>query len=170
VDLGTILGVIGGFSLIIIAMAQGGGIGWFLDGPSALIVLGGTIGATLVNYPLKDVLGVISVAKNVFRKMEHDPAKLIALFVQMSKIARRDGILSLQQVAERAADPFSLKRSISSSIRLTLTSLLISFRRRSIPWRSATVRGLTFLPQWAIFRLPWGFSVPSLVSFRCCER
>jgi len=123
VDLGTILGVIGGFSLIIIAMAQGGGIGWFLDGPSALIVLGGTIGATLVNYPLKDVLGVNSVAKNVFRKMEHDPAKTSSpCLSSMSKIARRDGILSLQQVAERAADPFFSKApSISSSIRLTPT-------------------------------------------------
>ena len=108
-DLGTILGIIGGFSLIIIAMVQGGGIGWFLDGPSALIVLGGTIGATLVNYPLRDVLGVLSVAKHVFRKEEHDPGRIIAQFVQMSKIARRDGILSLQQMAERAKDPFLAK-------------------------------------------------------------
>lgn len=108
-DLGTILGIIGGFSLIIIAMAQGGGVSWFLDAPSALIVLGGTIGATLVNYPLKDVLGMLSVAKNVFRKVEHDPAQLIAQFVQMSRITRRDGILSLQRIVEKASDPFLSK-------------------------------------------------------------
>jgi len=109
VDLGTIFGIIFGFSLIAIAITQGGGMSWFLDGPSALIVLGGTFGATLVNYPLKDFLGIFSVAKNVFRRVEYDPNRLIAQFVQMSRVARRDGILSLQQVAEKSRDPFLAK-------------------------------------------------------------
>ncbi|MCX7982192.1 MAG: MotA/TolQ/ExbB proton channel family protein [Syntrophales bacterium] len=108
-DLGTILGIIFGFSLIAVAMSHGGGISWFLDGPSALIVFGGTIGATLVNYPLRDFLGVFSIAKHVFRRVEFDPNRIINQFVQMSRVARRDGILSLQQVAERTNDPFLAK-------------------------------------------------------------
>jgi chemotaxis protein MotA len=108
-DLGTIIGILFGFGLVAIAISQGGGISWFLDGPSAMIVLGGTVGATLVNYPLKDFIGIFSIAKHVFRRVEYEPNRVIAEFVQMSKVARRDGILSLQQVAEKTRDPFLAK-------------------------------------------------------------
>ena len=40
VDFATIIGIIGGFGLVIIAMVSGGGFAWFVDWPSAMIVLG----------------------------------------------------------------------------------------------------------------------------------
>jgi flagellar motor component MotA len=80
VDFATIIGILGGFSLVIVAMASGGGFTWFLDGPSAMIVLGGTFGAVLINYPITEVLGVIKVAKNVFRgKIQQQALSLINL-------------------------------------------------------------------------------------------
>ena len=66
-DFATIIGIIGGFGLVIIAMVSGGGFAWFVDWPSAMIVFGGTFGAVLINYPISDLLGVIKVAKNAFR-------------------------------------------------------------------------------------------------------
>ncbi|MBI4632625.1 MAG: MotA/TolQ/ExbB proton channel family protein [Deltaproteobacteria bacterium] len=108
-DLATILGIIGGFSLVIVAMASGGGLAWFLDGPSAMIVLGGTFGAVLINYPLSDMLGVIKVAKNVFLKREQKVGTVIRLLVEMSRVSRRDGLLALQQMTRRVRDPFLIK-------------------------------------------------------------
>ncbi|MDD5171225.1 MAG: motility protein A [Syntrophales bacterium] len=108
-DIGTIIGILCGFSLVVIAMVQGGGITWFLDGPSAMIVIGGTLGATLISYPLRDILSVFTVAKNVFRKKNFDVSQVIRQFVQMSKISRRDGILSLQTMLPRIDDPFMVK-------------------------------------------------------------
>ena len=108
-DIGTIIGILSGFSLVAVAMIQGGGISWFLDGPSAMVVLGGTLGATLISYPLGDILSVFTVAKNAFRKKKFDTAKVINLFIQLSKISRRDGILSLQKAAPRIDDPFMMK-------------------------------------------------------------
>ncbi|MDQ5985852.1 MAG: Chemotaxis protein PomA [Syntrophus sp. SKADARSKE-3] len=108
-DIGTIIGILCGFSLVIVAMVQGGGVSWFVDGPSAMIVLGGTLGATLISYPLRDILSVFTVAKNVFRKRTFDTAQVIRQFVQMSKISRRDGILALQDMASRMNDPFLVK-------------------------------------------------------------
>lgn len=108
-DIATIVGIVCGFSLVVIAMIQGGGISWFLDGPSMMIVMGGTLGATLISYPLRDILSVFAVAKNVFRKDKINVSEVIRQFVQMSKIARRDGILSLQSVLPRIKDPFMLK-------------------------------------------------------------
>jgi chemotaxis protein MotA len=108
-DLATIIGIVSAFSLVFIAVASGGGLTWFLDIPSVLIVFGGTFGAVLVNYPMADVLGVIKVAKNAFLKKEQKARDVINLLVTMSKISRRDGILSLQSMTKKLRDPFLFK-------------------------------------------------------------
>lgn len=108
-DFATIIGIIGGFGLVIIAMASGGGLAWFFDGPSAMIVFGGTFGAVLINYPIYDVLGVIQVAKNAFRGKERQTGDIINQLVEMSKTSRREGIISLQKMTKQTRDPFMLK-------------------------------------------------------------
>ena len=91
------------------AMGQGGGLLWFFNTPSAMIVLGGTIGAVLINYPLSDILGVSKVAKNVFFQKELKTESAIKTLVEMSRIARRDGILALENKLEDIKDPFFTK-------------------------------------------------------------
>lgn len=108
-DLATIIGIVSAFSLVLIAVASGGGLTWFWDGPSALIVFGGTFGAVLINYPLADVLGVIKVAQNAFFKKEQKARAAIDLLVMMSKVSRREGMLALQNVTHRLRDPFLIK-------------------------------------------------------------
>ena len=98
VDFATIIGIIGGFGLVIIAMVSGGGFAWFVDWPSAMIVLGGTFGAVLINYPISDLLGVIKVAKNAFRGKKQQADVVINQLVEMSKISRREGLISLQKM------------------------------------------------------------------------
>jgi chemotaxis protein MotA len=111
VDFATIIGIVGGFGLVIIAMVTGGGFTWFVDGPSAMIVLGGTFGAALINYPISELLGVIKVAKNAFRGKKQQADIIINRLVEMSKISRRDGLISLQRFIEenREKDPFMTK-------------------------------------------------------------
>jgi chemotaxis protein MotA len=108
-DLATIIGIVSAFSLVLIAVASGGGMTWFLDGPSALIVFGGTFGAVLINYPLADVLGVIKVAQNAFFKKEQKARAAIDLLVTMSKVSRKEGMLALQNMTHRLRDPFLVK-------------------------------------------------------------
>ncbi len=108
-DLATIIGIVSAFSLVLIAVASGGGLTWFLDGPSALIVFGGTFGAVLINYPLADVLGVIKVAQNAFFKKEQKARAAIDLLVTMSKVSRKEGMLALQNMTHRLRDPFLVK-------------------------------------------------------------
>ena len=108
-DIATIIGILGGFTLVAVAMASGGGLGWFMDGPSAMIVLGGTFGAALINYPLSDIMGVIKVARNAFLKREHQVMEVINLLIEMSKVSRRKGILALQGMVIRLKDPFLIK-------------------------------------------------------------
>lgn len=75
--LATILGSIGGFSLVLVIMASSGRLIWFLDRPSAMIVPGGTLGTVLINYPFADMRGVIKWAKHVFLKREQKVGNVI---------------------------------------------------------------------------------------------
>jgi chemotaxis protein MotA len=109
VDFATIIGIIGGFGLVIIAMSSGGGFAWFVDGPSAMIVFGGTFGAVLINYPIADLLGVIKVAKNAFRGKMQQTDVVISQLVEMSKTSRREGLISLQRTIKENRDPFMIK-------------------------------------------------------------
>jgi chemotaxis protein MotA len=105
-DIATIFGIISAFGLIIMAMAGGGGIAIFINIPSVMIVGGGTIGATLINYPLKDVLGSGSVLKNAFFYETHSAQQWITTLVGFAGKARREGILSLESAVKEARDPF----------------------------------------------------------------
>ena len=108
-DFATVIGILSGFGLVIVAMASGGGLAWFLDGPSAMIVCGGTFGAVLINYPIADVLGVLQVAKNAFRGKEQQTAAVIGLLVEMSRLARKEGAMALQKMVSGTRDPFLVK-------------------------------------------------------------
>ncbi|MBN1828912.1 MAG: MotA/TolQ/ExbB proton channel family protein [Deltaproteobacteria bacterium] len=106
-DLATIIGIVSGFGLVFVSMATSkGGIGAFIDLPSVMIVFGGTIGATLINYPIREVLGVIKVAKNVFLQKTLQPDAMIERLIEMSKLSRREGILALEKTLKELSDPF----------------------------------------------------------------
>jgi len=108
-DIATILGIISGFSLVFAAIALGGGISWFINIPSLMIVLGGTIGVTLINYPLKSVFGVMGVLKNALFHQEASATEIIKSLVEFSRVARREGILALQSLIRQVNDPFLVK-------------------------------------------------------------
>jgi len=108
-DIATILGIATGFGLVILAMATGGGLSWFLDAPSAMIVGGGLLGALLISYPLPTVLRVMAVAKNVFFQKVQAPEQVTRKIVEMSRVSRKEGILALQRMVPGLKDPFFVK-------------------------------------------------------------
>lgn len=113
-DITTILGVISGISLIVVAiiMRMGGvGLKGFFDVSSMFITFGGAFAATLVNYPMKQVLGVFKIAKKVLTEREEDPAKLINQFIYFTKIAHKRGILELEKELNKVNNEF-LKRGV----------------------------------------------------------
>lgn len=114
-DIATIVGIISAFGLVLAAIAMGGGIILFVNFPSLMIVVGGTMGATMIAYPLKEVLSVISVVKNVFFAKLSSTKSLIAEFVEFSNKARREGILSLESEIKQVSEEF-LKKGIQLSI------------------------------------------------------
>ncbi|KPJ62093.1 MAG: flagellar motor protein MotP [Deltaproteobacteria bacterium DG_8] len=105
-DIATLLGIISGFSLVLIAINMGGGVLWFYNVPSIMIVVGGTAAITLINYPLSDVLSVMKVLKNAFLYQIPKPTSIVPQIVELSKIARREGILALEKKVKQMNEPF----------------------------------------------------------------
>jgi chemotaxis protein MotA len=84
----------------------------FWNFPSLLITFGGTFAATLINYPVKQVVGVIGIAKKVLTEPDEDTSRLIGTFVSLSQKAKKEGFLSLQNDVKRLDNDF-LKRGIN---------------------------------------------------------
>ena len=114
-DIATIIGFVAGIGFVIFGILQGGNLLTFWNVPSVLIVGGGTIGATLINYPLAEVLGTIKVVKNAFLHKEESPNGIIQTLVGFAETARREGILSLEQQASSLEDDF-LKTGIGLAV------------------------------------------------------
>jgi chemotaxis protein MotA len=105
-DIATLIGFVAAVGLILFGILMGSPLKLFWDTPSALMVFGGTFGVILINYPLRDVLGVAGVVKNAFWAEMHEPQKLIPTFVDFATKARREGILALENAASQLMDPF----------------------------------------------------------------
>ena len=95
-DLATLLGMLGGFGVIIGAIALGGSVLLFVNTPSFIIVVGGTVAATLIKFPLGHFLGAFKVAVKAFRSKCEDPGELIRHALDLSQVARKSGLLALE--------------------------------------------------------------------------
>jgi len=109
VDIATLIGIVVAFGLVIISIMMGGPANWFINFPSIMIVFGGTMGATLIAYPLSEVLSVFGVVKNVFFSRTHSAGKLVPVIVGFAKRARQEGILSFESQLKDMEDPFLAK-------------------------------------------------------------
>ncbi len=114
-DFATIAGIISAFGLVIISISIGSGIGLFVNVPSLLIVVGGTVGATLVNYPFKDMAGSFKVVKNAFFNKPLNAKVLTEQFVEFATKARREGILALEAHVDSVDDAF-LQKGLQLSV------------------------------------------------------
>ncbi|MCP4639230.1 MAG: motility protein A [bacterium] len=122
-DIATVVGLISGILLMLIPILTGGATAVFFNVPSAIIVVGGTIAATLINYPLGDVISVFNTFKNAVFHKETDPASIIEKLVQFATVARREGILALESHASDAGDEF-LQKSVQLAIDGTAPELI----------------------------------------------
>ncbi len=109
-EISTGLGLLLGFGALITAVFLEGGTPLALVNLSAgVIVLGGTLGATFISFPMKRVLSLPALIVQSFQSYKSDPQSLIDLFVQLADQARREGLLSLEEEANKIEDDFIRK-------------------------------------------------------------
>jgi chemotaxis protein MotA len=107
VDLASGLGIVLAIvSLVLGFTMDGGSINALIQPTAFVIVFGGTIGATLTGVSLKDFLGIFKYLKIAFFAKKAQPLDTIDDLVHLATVARREGILALEEHIETYNDPF----------------------------------------------------------------
>jgi len=109
VDIATLVGLVAAFGLIVWSIMLGGNLSGFVDMPSVAVVLGGTFGALLINFPLPRIIGLAGVFKKTFMFKLDDPNEVIGKMVRYAERARREGMLALEEDSENETDDFLRK-------------------------------------------------------------
>src|SRR5262249_37004066 len=87
-------------------LLEGGRLSQVLQPTAAMIVLGGTMGAVMLQFPLKVVFESFRRLAYVFADPSQDPRQLIGEIVSFANKARKNGIVSLDAEVETISDPF----------------------------------------------------------------
>lgn len=134
-DVSTPIGIVIGFGLIVGSILLEGSLSSYVNVPSVLIVLGGTIAATLISEKLPNVVNAMKVVKNAFRVPAADVTKTVETILRLSNVARREGVLALEN--EKIDDAFlakGVRMAVDGlpqeEIRETLTAELIAMKQR----------------------------------------
>lgn len=96
-------------------LLEGGNLGQILQPTAAMIVFGGTIGAVMLQFPLKVVLNAVRSLRSVFASPKQKPQFMVQRLVQYAQKARREGIVSLDADLQKIEDPF-LKKSLMLAV------------------------------------------------------
>ena len=88
---------------------EGGPVDTLANGPAMVIVLGGSIGAVLLQTPMRIFMRSMRMLGTVFIPPKRGLEETIAKLVGWSKVARKDGLLGLERVIERESDLFVRK-------------------------------------------------------------
>jgi chemotaxis protein MotA len=161
-DMATTLGLTLGAACIIIGMLLDGStikpkqLILFWDLPSVFITLGGSFFTILICYPMKVIKKLPSILKNAFFDKEMSQADIIEKFVDLSKKARKEGLLSLEDEVETINDSF-FKHGIQmvvdgmepETIREVLEMEISSMERRHSS-------GINLLKSWAGYGPAYG--------------
>ncbi len=122
-DLATIIGIIAGFLFIIIPILTAPGAGLFFNVPSFIIVMGGTLSATLMTFSMKDFIGSINVARKAFFHSAEPVHDVIGKMVELSRKARVEGLLALEKDINSIDDVF-VKKGLQLMVDGTETEVL----------------------------------------------
>lgn len=114
-DLATIIGLIGSTVLLIGSIMYGGDIRGYVDYPSIAIVVGGAALTVMTSVTLEQCFGVAKVIMKTIFVKNQDSRAIVASLVEFAVIARRDGILALENHIDDKTDPF-----IATGIRMAV--------------------------------------------------
>jgi chemotaxis protein MotA len=109
-DVLSVVGLLLGLGAILGGQAlEGGHASSLANGPALLIVFGGTFGAAMLQTPLSVFVHSMRMAMWVFFPPQSAGKKMIEKIMEWSNIARKEGLLGLETIAETESDAFARK-------------------------------------------------------------
>ncbi len=95
-DLATLIGLVGGFGVVLWAMVLGGSLTMFVDVPSILITVVGAIFISMVKFNMGQFFAAVKIALKAFMFKTEKPEDLIVKAVELADAARKGGFLALE--------------------------------------------------------------------------
>lgn len=112
VDIASLIGIILGFVMMIYGIISNkADLMSYMNFPSAVITFGGALFATMVCYSMQDFLNSLKSIKLVFKVSVMNTSEMIKSIIDLSNVARKEGLLSLEEAAADLNEPF-LKKGI----------------------------------------------------------
>ncbi len=115
-DLASVIGLGASFFFLIISILINaefdmGAAGGMIDIPSVMIVFGGTLGSTLLSTQLNKAIGGFKAIGKIFKEPENNPGNAITEIIDLANLARKEGILALEEAVQSLDNQF-LKKGI----------------------------------------------------------
>lgn len=113
-DIASILGLVICLAMVFVGIITSGGIGSvgsYIDVPSLAITFGGAFAAILASYTLQDFLAGLKSFTLIFKLPAVNTSEMIKKIIELSNIARKEGLLSLEEATAELDDAF-LKKGI----------------------------------------------------------
>ncbi|HEX2950477.1 MAG TPA: flagellar motor protein [Armatimonadota bacterium] len=148
-ELATLIGLILGFGGVLGGFIMEGGKMSSLVEPSAMIIVfGGSLGATVISFSLKNVTSVPQIIKNAFFVRHTDPVEMLRIIVDLAKKARQSGILALEAELNGIQSEF-LRKAIQLVVDGTQPELVREILETEIDaMRVRHKHGIEFFMQW----------------------
>ena len=159
-DIASLAGLALGVVMVVFGIISSGGaaaLGNFVDVPSVIITIGGSLSSTLASNKMPDFInGLKSITVSIKEPAQSDPTEVIKNIIDMSNIARKEGLLALEEQANNIEDDF-LKRGIMLVVDGTdadLVRAIMETDMDNMEARHKTVIG--FWEKWAEMGPAWG--------------
>ncbi len=110
-DIFLLIGIIGGFIIVVVAMVmKGANMALLLSSEAIMVILGGTALAVMNSFTKEEFLKIPKITGVLFGdKNKQDPVELITQLVEMAQITRKDGLLSLESTIHGLDNKFMKK-------------------------------------------------------------
>ncbi len=112
-DLATVIGIVGGAVFVFLGIVTGeqgfSALGNFVDPVSVLITIGGSFSGLLTSYSLSDFTNSFKGIKQSFTPPKSNEAETIRAIIDLSNVARKEGLLALEEAANNLEDQFMKK-------------------------------------------------------------
>lgn len=103
--------VLGAVVVLFGILSAGASIGSFIDISSVIITIGGSLVGVLGSNKVKDFVGGLKSIKLIFKENIMDAGAVIANIINLANVARKEGLLALEEASGEIEDPF-LKKGI----------------------------------------------------------
>lgn len=113
-DIASLIGMILCVGMLLFGIISNAGlenIGRYIDVPSAIITFGGAFAATMASFSLQDFISGLKSITLIFKSPALNTADMIKKIIDLSNVARKEGLLSLEEAAAEMDEPF-LKKGI----------------------------------------------------------